>query len=136
MKRLLTLLSVLLAAACASPYQPVYVPGEGNYYLAERGAGSDYYGDVGGIWRAGSYPWWSTAYYYGYPASTFYYYSPYFYPHHFYVGYPRGYPPYYYWGSWHPPMRQIHPHGPIGGSGGDAVGPPSVPSPASSCSAT
>jgi hypothetical protein len=130
MKKLLTLLLVLLAAACASPYQPVYVSGEGDYYIAETGVASGYYyGGAGDFWGAGMYPWWSTAYYYGYPPSMFYYYSPYFYPHRFNVWYSGWYPHGYGWGGWHPPMRRAHPGRPIDGSGtgGVADRPPAPP---------
>jgi hypothetical protein len=87
MKTLIPILLLALLVGCASPYYPVYVNDEGDYYIAERVTDGPYYG-------TGYYPWWLG----GYPPQTFAYYSPYFYPYYFSVWYPPGYwcPPYLY----------------------------------------
>ena len=90
MKTLISILLLALLVGCASPYYPVYVNDEGDYYIAERATVQPYYG-------AGYYPWWLS----GYPPQTFAYYSPYFYPYYFSVWYPPGY--------WYPPYL-YHPH--------------------------
>ena len=90
MKTLILILLLALLVGCASPYYPVYVNDEGDYYIAERVTDGPYYG-------TGYYPWWLS----GYPPQTFAYYSPYFYPYYFSVWYPPGY--------WYPPYRH-HPH--------------------------
>ena len=90
MKTLIPILLLALLVGCASPYYPVYVNDEGDYYIAERVTDGPYYG-------TGYYPWWLA----GYPPQTFAYYSPYFYPYYFSVWYPPGY--------WYPPYL-YHPH--------------------------
>ena len=90
MKTLIPILLLALLVGCASPYYPVYVNDEGDYYIAERATVQPYYG-------AGYYPWWLS----GYPPQTCAYYSPYCYPYYFSVWYPPGY--------WYPPYL-YHPH--------------------------
>lgn len=104
MKTLIQILLLALLAGCASPYYPVYVNGEGDYYIAERVTAGPYYG-------SGFYPWWVSTY----PPQIFTYYSPYYYPYHFSVWYPPGYYPYYgfyggYYGYWYPPYRNQRHH--------------------------
>ena len=98
MKTLIQIMLLALLAGCASPYYPVYVNNEGDYYIAERATNESYY------YGTGSYPWWIS----GYAPQTFAYYSPYFYPYYFSIWYPPGYRPYYdfhggYYGYWCPP---------------------------------
>ncbi|MBT8048848.1 MAG: hypothetical protein HKN57_14300 [Xanthomonadales bacterium] len=112
MKILLLTLLILTLVACASPYRPVYVSSEGDYYIEEQdtqtsfgSAGSVLYADIG------FYPWWITSHY----PFSFTYYSPYFYPHYFSIWYPPGYYPFYgyhrgYWASWAPPHRMRWDH--------------------------
>jgi hypothetical protein len=120
MKKVLAIFVLVFAVGCASHYQPVYVTSDGGYYIAETAPASSYYAGTGVWWETGFYPWWSAAYGYGYGYRPypFYYYSPYFYPHHFSVWYPAWHSYYYGWGGgWHPPYRRgrhgqsLHPHG-------------------------
>jgi len=104
MKTLIPILLLALLVGCASPYYPVYVNDEGDYYIAERASDGPYYG-------TGDYPWWVS----GYPPQTFAYYSPYFYPYYFSVWYPPVYRPYYgfhgcYHGYWCPPYQNHRHH--------------------------
>jgi hypothetical protein len=104
MKTLIPILLLALLVGCASPYYPVYVNDEGDYYIAERVSDGPYYG-------TGNYPWWVS----GYPPQTFAYYSPYFYPYYFSVWYPPVYRPYYgfhggYYGYWYPPYQNHRHH--------------------------
>jgi hypothetical protein len=99
-----------MLAACASPYHPVYVSSEGDYYIAERETASAYYsGRPAALTGAGLYPWWSAAYHDGYPPSLFTYYSPNFYPHHFWVRSPLWQHNHYGWygaySPWCPPYQ-------------------------------
>lgn len=84
MKILSVILLAAFLSACASPYKTVYLPGGEEYYVTENTTGSGVYGGYpiypDGI---GTYPWWASGFYYGYPPWTFYYYSPNYYPHHF-----------------------------------------------------
>ena len=105
MKTLIQILLLALLVGCASPYYPVYVNNEGDYYIAERATNESYY------YGTGSYPWWIS----GYPPQTFAYYSPYFYPYYFSVWYPPSYRPYYgfyggYYGYWCPPYQYHRRH--------------------------
>ena len=107
MKTLILIFGLLLLAGCASPYYPVYVSSEGDYYIAERNTNGPYYG-TGDLLSddIGVYPWWSG----GYPIDVFAYYSPFFYPHYFSVWYPPGYNPFYgyyggYYSYWCPPYQ-------------------------------
>jgi hypothetical protein len=97
MKTLIQILLLALLVGCASPYYPVYVNDEGDYYIAERVSDGPYYG-------TGNYPWWVS----GYPPQTFAYYSPYYYPYYFSVWYPPVYRPYY--GYWYPPYQNHRHH--------------------------
>lgn len=112
MKSLIQLLLLAGLVACASPYYPVYVSNEGDYYIAERGSGGPYYGAGTVMYDdIGVYPWWVG----GYPPLTFVYYSPNFYPHYFSIWYPPGYHHYYgYYGGYHaywcPPYRMRRHH--------------------------
>ena len=117
MKTFIQIMLLALLVGCASPYYPVYVNNEGDYYIAERTTNESYY------YGAGSYPWWIS----GYPPQTFVYYSPYFYPHYFSVWYPPAYRPYYglyggYYGYWCPPYRYNRRHR-YPGDGGIVVSP-------------
>jgi len=89
MRTLIQILLLALLVGCASPYYPVYVNDEGDYYIAERATAAPYYGTGYGT---GYYPWWIS----GYPPQIFAYYSPYFYPYYFSVWYPPAYSPYPY----------------------------------------
>jgi hypothetical protein len=104
MKTLIQFLLLALLVGCASPYYPVYVNDEGDYYIAERATDGPYY-------RTAYFPGWVN----GYPQQTFAYYSPYFYPYYFSVWYPPGYSSYYsfhggYYGNWYPPYRNHRHH--------------------------
>jgi hypothetical protein len=107
MKTLIQILLLALLAGCATPYYPVYVSSEGDYYIAERGSRGPYYGSGSVMFDdIGLYPWWVSAY----PPQIFAYYSPYFYPHYFSVWYPPGFHPYFgfyggYYAYWCPPYR-------------------------------
>jgi len=112
MRLLLQILLLAVLAGCASPYRPVYISSEGDYYIEEQTTQAEYYGS-GSILYAdvGFYPWWITAYY----PSAFTYYSPYFYPYYFSVWNPPGYSPFYgyhrgYYASWVPPYRFSRAH--------------------------
>ena len=105
MKTLIQIVLLAVLVGCASPYYPVYVNNEGDYYIAERATNESYY------YGTGSYPWWIS----GYPPQTFAYYSPYFYPYYFSVWYPPSYRPYYgfyggYYGYWCPPYQYHRRH--------------------------
>ena len=97
MKTSIQILLLALLVGCASPYYPVYVNNEGDYYIAERATNETYY------YGAGYYPWWIS----GYPPQIFSYYSPYFYPYYFSVWYPPAYSTYPYW---YPPYRHHRHH--------------------------
>lgn len=107
MKTLIQLLLLSGLVACASPYYPVFVSSDGDYYIAERSASGPYYGSNTVMYSdIGVYPWWTN----GYPLETFVYYSPYFYPHYFSIWYPPGFHPYFgyyggYYAYWCPPHR-------------------------------
>ena len=110
MKIFAAILLLFILAACASPYQPVYVSSKGDYYIVERETVSTIYpGPTVALAGAGLYPWWSSAYFYGHPPSLFTYYSPYFYPHYFSVWSPLWQPNHYGWygaySPWCPPYR-------------------------------
>lgn len=108
MKALASIFLLALLVGCATPYNPVYVTDEGDYYIAERATGGSYYGgDSAMLTGIELYPWWVS----GYPPQVFAYYSPYFYPYYFSVWYPPAYWPHYgyyhaywrtpYWPRWH-----------------------------------
>jgi hypothetical protein len=107
MKTLILLLLLILLGGCASPYYPVYVTSEGDYYIAERNTNGPYYGTGSMMYSdVGVYPWWTGAY----TAQTFEYFSPNFYPHYFSIWYPPGYSQFYgfyggYHAYWCPPYR-------------------------------
>ncbi|MFC1695684.1 hypothetical protein ACFL1C_06115 [Pseudomonadota bacterium] len=107
MRLLLQILLLAVLAGCASPYRPVYISSEGDYYIEEQTTQAGYYGS-GSILYAdvGFYPWWITAYH----PYAFSYYSPYFYPYYFSVWNPPGYSPFYgyhrgYYANWVRPHR-------------------------------
>jgi len=107
MKKWLVMSLVLILVGCASPYRPVYVSNEGDYYIEEKTNAGGYFG-TGSIMYAdvGFYPWWAGL---NNPLA-FDYYSPYFYPYYFSVWYPPGYPLFYgyprgYFAHWHRPHR-------------------------------
>ena len=107
MKKWLLMSLVLILVGCASPYRPVYVSNEGDYYIEEKSNAGGYFG-TGSIMYAdvGFYPWWAS---FNHPLA-FDYYSPYFYPYYFSIWYPPGYPPFYgyprgYFAYWHRPHR-------------------------------
>lgn len=107
MRLLLQILLLAVLAGCASPYRPVYISSEGDYYIEEQTTQAAYYGS-GSILYAdvGFYPWWITAYY----PSAFSFYSPHYYPYYFSVWSPPGYFPFYgyprgYYANWLPPHR-------------------------------
>lgn len=114
MNRLIHLLLLAGLVGCATPYYPVYVSGEGDYYIAQRASAAPYYAtDIMLIDGVGIYPWWVATY----PPQTFVYYSPYFYPYRFSVWYPpyhsTFYRPYYGFHGWYdpywcPPYRTRH----------------------------
>jgi len=88
MKALIQIFLLVLLLGCASPYYPVYVSSEGDYYFAERASNGPYYGSDSMMFSdIGLYPWWAGSY----PPLTFVYFSPNFYPHYFSVWYPPGY---------------------------------------------
>jgi len=128
MKTLILLLMLILLGGCASPYYPVYVSSEGDYYIAERNTNGPYYGTGSMMYSdVGVYPWWAGPY----TASTFEYFSPNFYPHYFSIWYPPGYSPFYgfyggYHAYWCPPYRiRRHDNYPVGtGRMGSPVMPP------------
>ena len=100
MKTLIQIVLLALLVGCASPYYPVYVNNEGDYYIAERATNESYY------YGTGYYPWWIS----GYPPQTFAYYSPYY---GFYSG---------YYGYWCPPYPYHRRHR-YPGEGSMVVGP-------------
>lgn len=127
MKQLIQFLLLAGLVGCATPYYPVYVNNEGNYYIAERSTAGPYYGSNSVMFNdIGVYPWWISAY----PPHTFAYYSPNFYPHWFSVWYPPGYHPYFgfyggYYSYWCPPYRLRRIQEPIDQDG--IVGSPVLP---------
>jgi len=128
MKKLILIFGMFLLAGCASPYYPVYVSSEGDYYIAERNTNGPYYGTGDLLFDdIGMYPWWAG----GYPIDVFAYYSPFFYPHYFSVWYPPGYNPFYgfyggHYSYWCPPyqIRRYARHNRSAGSKGSPVMPP------------
>lgn len=112
MKILIQILLLALMVGCASPYYPVYVSSEGDYYIAEQNTNGPYYGTNSLMLSdIGVYPWWVN----GYPPVIFSYYTSYYYPYYFSVWYPPGYHPYYgfyggYYAYWCPPYRIRRPH--------------------------
>lgn len=110
MKIFAAILLLFMLAACATPYQPVYVSNQSDYYIFERETVStNYPGLTVPLAGVGMYPWWSSTYFYGYPPSLYTYYSPYFYPHYFTVGSPLWQPNHYgrygAYSPWCPPYR-------------------------------
>lgn len=114
MKAIIALFLLALLTGCATPYYPVYSGNPGDYYIpeSETTAYYDPYAAVyegsepGSLGYIGMAPWWGYSYY-----------SPYFYPHHFSVWYPRsrfdygrysGYYPY-----WCPPYRSVASRRPV-----------------------
>jgi hypothetical protein len=131
MKMLIQILLVALLAGCVSTYHPVYVSSEGDYYIAERSNSGTYYGSSYAIYTdIGLNPWWVG----GYPAQTFAYYSPNYYPYFFSIWYPPGYYPHYgyYRGNWHaysPHMyctNHYHQHRGLNAPGRNPVLPPTA----------
>ncbi len=114
MKAIFALMSLVLLVACATPYYPVYSGNPGDYYIAESETAAYYdpytavYEDSepGSLRYLGMQPWWGYTYY-----------SPYFYPHHFSVWYPRsrfGYDWYSgYYPYWCPPHRYVAARRPV-----------------------
>jgi hypothetical protein len=107
MKALSYIALLLLLAGCATPYYSVPVSSEGDYYIAERQSGGSYYGGSSLFYDdLGVHPWWMS----NYPVELFSYYSPYYYPHYFYVWQPSRFHPFYgyrgrYYAYWCPPYR-------------------------------
>ena len=107
MKALYYIAFLFLLAGCATPYYSVPVSSEGDYYIAERQSGGSYYGGNSLLYDdLGVHPWWMN----NYPVELFSYYSPYYYPHYFYVWQPRGFHPFHgfygrYYAYWCPPYR-------------------------------
>ena len=94
MKMLIQILLLALLVGCASPYYPVYVNNEGDYYIAERVTNGAYYDTTSMVLAdIGTYPWWIS----GYPPPLFVIYSPYYYPYYFSIWHPHGHYPYYAW---------------------------------------
>jgi hypothetical protein len=114
MKAIIALMSLAFLTACATPYYPVYSGNPGDYYIAdsETTAYYDPYAAVyegsepGSLRHLGMSPWWGYSYY-----------SPYFYPHHFSVWYPRSYYDYGwssgYYPYWCPPYRYVAARRPV-----------------------
>jgi hypothetical protein len=111
MKKALFILLLAILAGCASPYNPVYVSDQGDYYIAEAESSYPYYPPgadaLNHVDRYRNY-WWVSGYFPGYSPPLFSYYSPYFYPHYFSVWSP-GWSHYAGWyggySSWCPPYR-------------------------------
>jgi len=107
MKILFQLSLLFLLVGCATPYYPVYVSSEGDYYIAEQQTSGPYYGSRSILFNdIGTYPWWAGSY----PVELFAYYSPYYYPYYFSIWYPPGYHPFHgfyggYYAYWCPPYR-------------------------------
>ena len=131
MKAIIALFLLALLTGCATPYYPVYSGNPGDYYISESETTAYYdpYAAVyegsepGSLGYIGMAPWWGYSYY-----------SPYFYPHHFSVWYPRsrfdygrysGYYPY-----WCPPYRSVASRRPV--SSPPPVDTPSLVAPAPS----
>jgi hypothetical protein len=108
MKTLFQVLLLVLLAGCASPspYYPVAVSSEGDYYIAERATSGPYYGTGSMMFTGiGLYPWWLS----GYPPPIFAYYSPYFYPYYFSVWHHPGYYPFHgFYGGYYAYPRPAH----------------------------
>ncbi len=113
MKKLIQFIVLAGLVGCATPYYPVYVNNDGDYYITERSSAGPYYGSNTILYSdLGVYPWWVSTY----PPQTFVYYSPNFYPYRFSVWYPPYYSPFYhpfygFYGRydpyWCPPYRRI-----------------------------
>jgi hypothetical protein len=130
MKVLFQIFLLFLLVGCATPYYPVYVSNEGDYYIAEQQTTGPYYGSNSILFNdIGTYPWWSGSY----PVELFAYYSPNYYPYYFSIWYPPGYHPFYgfyggHYAYWCPPhrLRRHHGQGPSSGSKGSPVMPPAA----------